>query len=83
MSESAFWDDLARDLEDPKFLRTFEDESAQIAATDRAVNEAADRAVDAATPQHVCDLQGFGHVDDVCPACEAARLAYELDKQHR
>jgi hypothetical protein len=25
------------------------------------------------TPQHVCGLQGFGALEDKCPACEAYR----------
>ncbi|GAB2445719.1 hypothetical protein GCM10027062_28230 [Nocardioides hungaricus] len=37
-STSAFWDDLARDLEDPKFLREFVVESMRIATIDEVVN---------------------------------------------
>ena len=35
---SAFWDDLARDLEDPEFLREFIVESMRIATIDEVVN---------------------------------------------
>ena len=35
---SAFWDDLARDLEDPEFLREFVVESMRIATVDNVVN---------------------------------------------
>lgn len=37
-SSSAFWDDLARDLEDPEFLREFIVESMRIATIDDVVN---------------------------------------------
>lgn len=40
---SAFWDDLARDLEDPEFLREYVVESMRIATLDEVVN-----AIDAA-----------------------------------
>lgn len=43
----AFWDDLARDLEDPEFLRDFVVESVRIATIDDVVN-ALDDARDAA-----------------------------------
>jgi hypothetical protein len=36
---SAFWDDLARDLRDPEFLREYVAESVRIATIDRIVNE--------------------------------------------
>jgi DNA-binding phage protein len=36
---SAFWDDLARDLQDPEFLREYVAESVRIATIDRIVNE--------------------------------------------
>ena len=36
-STSAFWDDLARDLEDPEFLREFAAESMRIATLDEVV----------------------------------------------
>jgi transcriptional regulator with XRE-family HTH domain len=36
---SAFWDDLAGDLEDPDFLREYVAESVRIATIDRVVNE--------------------------------------------
>ncbi len=36
---SVFWDDLARDLEDPRFLREYVAESIRIATIDRIVNE--------------------------------------------
>lgn len=36
---SVFWDDLARDLEDPEFLREYVVESVRIATIDRLVNE--------------------------------------------
>jgi transcriptional regulator with XRE-family HTH domain len=36
---SAFWDDLARDLQDPEFLREYVAESVRIATIDRMVNE--------------------------------------------
>lgn len=36
---SAFWDDLAKDLEDPEFLRDYVVESMRIATIDRLVNE--------------------------------------------
>ena len=35
---SAFWDDLARDLEDPEFLREYVVESMRIATIDQVVN---------------------------------------------
>jgi transcriptional regulator with XRE-family HTH domain len=35
---SAFWDDLARDLEDPEFLREYVVESMRIATIDEVVN---------------------------------------------
>ncbi len=44
---SAFWDDLARDLEDPEFLRDYVVESMRIATIDRLVN-ALDEAREAA-----------------------------------
>ena len=37
-STSAFWEDLARDLEDPEFLRDFVVESMRIATIDQVVN---------------------------------------------
>lgn len=36
--QSLFWDDLARDLEDPEFLREYVVESVRIATIDRIVN---------------------------------------------
>jgi len=36
--QSAFWDDLARDLEDPEFLREYVVESVRIATIDQVVN---------------------------------------------
>jgi len=36
--QSAFWDDLARDLEDPEFLREYIVESMRIATIDEVVN---------------------------------------------
>jgi transcriptional regulator with XRE-family HTH domain len=36
---SVFWDDLARDLHDPRFLREYVAESVRIATIDRIVNE--------------------------------------------
>jgi transcriptional regulator with XRE-family HTH domain len=36
---SQFWEDLARDLEDPQFLREYLVESIRIATIDRVVNE--------------------------------------------
>src|ERR1019366_5841240 len=44
---SVFWDDLARDLKDPQFLRDYVTESIRIATIDRIVNEL-DAARDAA-----------------------------------
>ncbi|MFK0185910.1 helix-turn-helix domain-containing protein [Streptomyces rubiginosohelvolus] len=44
---SAFWDDLAEDLQDPEFLRHYVVESIRIATIDRMVNEL-DEARDAA-----------------------------------
>jgi transcriptional regulator with XRE-family HTH domain len=38
MAVSASWDDLARDLEDPDFLRDYMVESVRIATIDRVVN---------------------------------------------
>lgn len=38
-TSSAFWDDLAKDLEDPEFLRDYVVESMRIATIDRLVNE--------------------------------------------
>jgi transcriptional regulator with XRE-family HTH domain len=37
--QRVFWDDLARDLEDPEFLREYVRESIRIATVDRLVNE--------------------------------------------
>jgi DNA-binding phage protein len=37
-SRSTFWDDLARDLEDPEFLREYVVESMRIATVDAVVN---------------------------------------------
>ena len=37
-SKSVFWDDLARDLEDPEFLREYVVESVRISTIDRVVN---------------------------------------------
>jgi transcriptional regulator with XRE-family HTH domain len=36
---SVFWDDLAQDLNDPRFLRNYVTESIRIATIDRIVNE--------------------------------------------
>ncbi len=36
---NAFWEDLARDLEDPEFLREYVTQTARIATVDRVVNE--------------------------------------------
>jgi transcriptional regulator with XRE-family HTH domain len=36
---SVFWDDLARDLKDPRFLREYVAQSIRIATIDRIVNE--------------------------------------------
>jgi DNA-binding phage protein len=44
---SMFWDDLARDLEDPEFLREFITESVRIATTDAIVNALDDARVSA------------------------------------
>jgi DNA-binding phage protein len=38
MAASAFWEDLAKDLEDPEFLREFVVESVRIATIDQVVN---------------------------------------------
>lgn len=38
MPTSAFWDDLARDLEDPEFLREYVVESMRIATIDTVIN---------------------------------------------
>jgi len=38
-ADSAFWDDLATDLQDPEFLRDYVVESMRIATIDRLVNE--------------------------------------------
>jgi len=38
MGTDAFWDDLAKDLEDPEFLREFVVESVRIATIDQVVN---------------------------------------------
>jgi transcriptional regulator with XRE-family HTH domain len=38
-SSSAFWEDLAKDLADPEFLRDYVVESMRIATIDRLVNE--------------------------------------------
>lgn len=37
-NQSAFWDDLAQDLEDPEFLREYVLESMRIATIDQVVN---------------------------------------------
>ncbi len=47
MAQSVFWDDLARDLEDPDFLRQYVVESIRIATIDTVVN-ALDEAREAA-----------------------------------
>ena len=47
MSTSAFWDDLARDLEDPEFLREYVVDSIRIATIDSVIN-ALDEAREAA-----------------------------------
>jgi transcriptional regulator with XRE-family HTH domain len=39
IGRSAFWDDLASDLQDPEFLREYVTESIRIATIDRIVNE--------------------------------------------
>lgn len=46
-ANSAFWDDLARDLEDPEFLREYVVESMRIATIDAVIN-ALDEAREAA-----------------------------------
>ena len=46
-ADSAFWDDLAQDLQDPEFLRDYVVESVRIATIDRLVN-ALDEAREAA-----------------------------------
>lgn len=46
-ADSAFWDDLAQDLQDPEFLRDYVVESMRIATIDRLVN-ALDEAREAA-----------------------------------
>ncbi|MBE7188192.1 helix-turn-helix transcriptional regulator [Jatrophihabitans endophyticus] len=38
-TNQAFWDDLARDLEDPEFLRDYIVESMRIATVDAIINE--------------------------------------------
>lgn len=38
-NRSQFWEDLARDLEDPQFLREYLMESIRVATIDRVVNE--------------------------------------------
>lgn len=38
-TSTAFWDDLARDLEDPKFLREYIAESMRIATIDKVVTD--------------------------------------------
>jgi len=38
MTHQAFWDDLAKDLEDPEFLRDYIVESVRIATIDSAIN---------------------------------------------
>lgn len=38
MDRSIFWDDLARDLEDPEFLREYITESVRVATIDAIVN---------------------------------------------
>lgn len=43
--QSAFWDDLARDLADPEFLREFVVESVRIATIDQLVNDLDDARV--------------------------------------
>jgi len=39
VKQSVFWDDLARDLEDPEFLREYVVESVRIATIDTIVND--------------------------------------------
>jgi transcriptional regulator with XRE-family HTH domain len=38
-TRSAFWDDLAEDLKDPEFLRTYVVESVRVATVDRIMNQ--------------------------------------------
>lgn len=38
VSRHAFWDDLARDLDDPEFRRAYVSEAARIAAVDATIN---------------------------------------------
>ena len=38
-TRSAFWDDLAEDLKDPEFLRTYVVESIRVATVDRIMNQ--------------------------------------------
>jgi len=57
---SVFWDDLARDLEDPEFLRQFILESTRIATIDQIVN-ALDDAREAAGLSKASLARAIGH----------------------
>jgi len=60
---SVFWDDLARDLEDPEFLREYVAESIRIATIDRIVNQ-----LDAARDSAAMTKAGLAHVIGSEPA---------------
>ncbi len=52
-SRNTFWEDLARDLEDPDFLKEYVTQTARIATVDRVVNELDDHR----------EAQGFSKAD--------------------
>jgi transcriptional regulator with XRE-family HTH domain len=72
---SAFWDDLAEDLKDPEFLRTYVVESIRIATVDRIMNQLDDARIAAglskaalaraigSNPEAVRRLLTAGHVN--------------------
>lgn len=37
--------------------------------------------IDEIDATHMCGLSGFGHIDDVCPRCQAERQAAELARK--
>jgi transcriptional regulator with XRE-family HTH domain len=61
--QSVFWDDLARDLEDPEFLREYVAESIRIATIDRIVNQ-----LDAARSAAGLTKAGLAHAIGSDPA---------------
>lgn len=56
-STSAFWDDLARDLEDPEFLREFAAESMRIATIDEVVTAGDAAGMSSAEPARAIQIE--------------------------